>query len=51
MQGQERDLVILSLTTSNPAFALGLADFFYQPERLNVAVTRPRKKANRMKHR
>ncbi|MFA5810118.1 MAG: AAA domain-containing protein [Thermoleophilia bacterium] len=44
MQGQERDLVILSLTTSNPAFALGLADFFYQPERLNVAVTRPRKK-------
>lgn len=44
MQGQERDLVILSLTTSNPAFALGLADFFYQPERLNVAVTRPRRK-------
>jgi DNA replication ATP-dependent helicase Dna2 len=44
MQGQERDLVILSLTTSNPAFAAGLADFFFQPERLNVAVTRPRSK-------
>jgi DNA replication ATP-dependent helicase Dna2 len=44
MQGQERDLVILSLTTSNPAFAAGLAKFFFQPERLNVAVTRPRKK-------
>jgi DNA replication ATP-dependent helicase Dna2 len=44
MQGQERDLVILSLTTSNPAFAAGLAEFFFQPERLNVAVTRPRKK-------
>ncbi len=44
MQGQERDLVIVSLTTSNPAFAAGLADFFFQPERLNVAVTRPRKK-------
>jgi DNA replication ATP-dependent helicase Dna2 len=44
MQGQERDLVILSLTTSNPAFAASLADFFFQPERINVAVTRPRKK-------
>lgn len=44
MQGQERDLVIVSLTTSNPAFAAGLAEFFFQPERLNVAVTRARKK-------
>jgi DNA replication ATP-dependent helicase Dna2 len=44
MQGQERDLVILSLTTSNPAFAAGLAEFFFQPERLNVAITRPRSK-------
>ncbi|MFV2044050.1 MAG: AAA domain-containing protein [Anaerolineales bacterium] len=44
MQGQERDLIILSLTTSNPSFALGLADFFFQPERLNVAVTRARSK-------
>jgi DNA replication ATP-dependent helicase Dna2 len=40
MQGQERDLVILSLTTSNPAFAANLAEFFFQPERLNVAITR-----------
>jgi DNA replication ATP-dependent helicase Dna2 len=44
MQGQERDLIILSLTTSNPAFAAHLAEFFFQPQRLNVAVTRPRKK-------
>lgn len=44
MQGQERDLVILSLTTSNPAFAAQLAEFFFQPERLNVAITRPRTK-------
>jgi DNA replication ATP-dependent helicase Dna2 len=44
MQGQERDLVILSLTTSNPAFAANLAEFFFQPERLNVAITRPRSK-------
>jgi DNA replication ATP-dependent helicase Dna2 len=44
MQGQERDLIILSLTTSNPSFASAIADFFFQPERLNVAVTRPRTK-------
>jgi DNA replication ATP-dependent helicase/nuclease Dna2 len=44
MQGQERDLIILSLTTSNPGFAANVADFFFQPERLNVAITRPRKK-------
>lgn len=44
LQGQERDVIILSLTTSNPAFAADLAEFFFQPERLNVAVTRPRKK-------
>ena len=44
MQGQERDVVILSLTTSNPVFAAGIADFYFQPERLNVAITRPRAK-------
>jgi len=44
MQGQERDLIIISLTTSNPGFAAIVADFFFQPERLNVAITRPRKK-------
>jgi len=44
MQGQERDVIIVSLTTSNPAFASHLAEFFFQPERLNVAITRPRKK-------
>ena len=44
MQGQERDLIIVSLTTSEPSFAARLADFFFQPERINVAVTRPRSK-------
>ena len=44
MQGQEREVIILSLTTSSAAFAAQLADFFFQPQRLNVAVTRSRSK-------
>lgn len=44
MQGQERDLIIASLTTSNPAFAGKLADFYFQPQRLNVSITRARMK-------
>ena len=44
MQGQEREIVLVSLTTSNPAFASQLGEFFFQPQRLNVAVTRPRTK-------
>lgn len=44
MQGQEREVVMLSFTTSNPFFAAQVADFLLQPQRLNVAVTRPRTK-------
>lgn len=44
MQGQEREVVLVSLTTSNASFAAQLADFYFQPERLNVAITRPRTK-------
>lgn len=44
MQGQERELVILSLTTGDTAFLSAVAGFFFQPQRLNVAITRARTK-------
>jgi DNA replication ATP-dependent helicase Dna2 len=44
MQGQEREVVLVTLATSSPAYAEGLADFFFQPQRLNVAITRSRTK-------
>lgn len=44
IQGQERDMVIVSLTTSDPTHAAQRADFYFQPNRLNVAITRPRVK-------
>lgn len=44
MQGQERDIVMLSLTTSDVAFADFIGEFLFQPERLNVAITRAKTK-------
>jgi DNA replication ATP-dependent helicase Dna2 len=44
MQGQEREVILVSFTTASPAFAIQMADFLFQPQRLNVAVTRPRTK-------
>jgi DNA replication ATP-dependent helicase Dna2 len=41
MQGQEKEVIILSFTSSSPAFIKQMADFLFQPQRLNVAVTRP----------
>ena len=40
MQGQERELIILSLAAGNLRFLAAVAGFFFQPERLNVSVTR-----------
>lgn len=44
VQGQERDMIIVSLTTSDPGHAAQRAAFYFQPNRLNVAITRPRVK-------
>ncbi len=44
MQGQEKDVIIVSFTTSDISFATKMASFLFQPERLNVAITRPMKK-------
>jgi len=44
MQGQEREVVIISFATASPTFAAKVADFLFKPQRLNVAVTRPRTK-------
>jgi DNA replication ATP-dependent helicase Dna2 len=44
MQGQERELVILSLTSGDKVFLAAVAEFFFQPERLNVSITRAKTK-------
>jgi len=40
MQGQERDYIIYSMANSNPLESMRRLDFFYNPNRLNVAITR-----------
>lgn len=44
MQGQEREVILVSFTTASSKFAAQVADFLFSPNRLNVAVTRPRSK-------
>lgn len=44
IQGQERDVVIYSLVVSDPEKALHRPDFFFSPNRFNVALTRAKKK-------
>ncbi|NRF67392.1 AAA family ATPase [Aquincola sp. S2] len=44
MQGQERELVILTLATGDEVFLGAVAEFFFQPQRLNVSITRAKTK-------
>lgn len=44
MQGQERDYIIYSMSNSHPLESQRRLDFFYSPNRLNVAITRGIKK-------
>ncbi|MEQ8685695.1 MAG: AAA domain-containing protein [Imperialibacter sp.] len=44
MQGQERDYIIYSFANSHPLDSMRRLDFFYSPNRLNVAITRAIKK-------
>lgn len=44
MQGQERDYIIYSMSNSHPLESKRRLDFFYSPNRLNVAITRGIKK-------
>jgi hypothetical protein len=43
-QGGERDLIIVSATASDPEFVLAEARFLLNPNRLNVALSRSRRK-------
>jgi len=42
MQGQEREMVVVSFTSGSDVFVERIAEFYFQRERLNVAVTRAR---------
>ncbi|MGL5683423.1 MAG: AAA domain-containing protein [Marinifilaceae bacterium] len=44
MQGQEREVIIVSMVSSKPEFVQEIADFYFQPNRLNVAITRAKNK-------
>jgi hypothetical protein len=43
-QGGERDVIIVSATASDPDYVRAEAEFLLNPNRLNVALSRPRKK-------
>ena len=43
-QGGERDLIIVSATVSDLAYAQSESDFLLEPQRLTVAVSRPKRK-------
>ena len=44
MQGQEREVIIFSLTSGNIDYMIEMADFLYNPNKLNVAFSRAKSK-------
>src|SRR5690606_10156126 len=44
MQGQERQLIIISTAASDVGFLTAIREFIYLPQRLNVAVSRAQSK-------
>ncbi len=44
MQGQQREMIIVSLTSSDRDYAKKRAEFYFQVNRLNVAITRAKTK-------
>lgn len=44
-QGQEREMIVVSMTSSEPRYLARLAPFLFDPRRVNVAVSRARTKA------
>ena len=45
MQGQEADAVVISYGVADPEYAVAEAEFIYNVNRLNVAITRARRKS------
>ena len=44
IQGREREAVVVSLASSDPDWLAGQSEFYFLPNRLNVALTRARSK-------
>lgn len=44
MQGQEREIIIYSLVSGNIDYMLEMAEFLYNPNKMNVAFSRAKSK-------